>query len=205
MVTQQSPMVRSVELADALDRLVDERRRLSRLIDRLRASQPDASGGAVAPPFAGVSRHPADQASDTFTSEATATLLGDVELELRDVDRALRKVAAGAYGRCERCHEPIAADRLAAMPAARFCVRDEERYELGDAPFSGPTDRAPVRGPAGGPRTLDAWAGATDVDGEPADEPAAEDTALTVRELLDPGPDGDEVDILSAVGQWASG
>jgi RNA polymerase-binding transcription factor DksA len=204
MVIQYSSMVRSAEFPDAGERLVTERRRLIGLIAMLQASEPDPSGDVVDPPFAGVTRHPADQASDTFASEAAATLLADVRLELRDVERAMQKLAAGAYGRCERCHEPIADARLAAMPAARFCVRDEERFELGDAQLSGLTEWAPDTEPAGGPGRFDPWEGAMDDDGEPTEEPGAEEAALTVRDLLGPDLDGEPVDVPSTVGPWSS-
>ena len=45
----------------------------------------------------------------------------------------MEKLADGRYGLCERCGHPIDAERLDALPAARFCLRDEERYELGGA------------------------------------------------------------------------
>ena len=41
---------------------------------------------------------------------------------LRDVDDALERLAAGTYGHCETCHEPIEADRLDADPLIRFCL-----------------------------------------------------------------------------------
>lgn len=40
--------------------------------------------------------------------------------EARD---ALARLDDGSYGRCERCGEPVPADRLAARPTARLCVR----------------------------------------------------------------------------------
>lgn len=41
---------------------------------------------------------------------------------LADVDRALRKLDEGAYGRCESCGAEIAEPRLEAMPATRYCI-----------------------------------------------------------------------------------
>jgi DnaK suppressor protein len=35
----------------------------------------------------------------------------------------------GTYGTCEICGQPIAAERLEALPAATFCVRDQARAE----------------------------------------------------------------------------
>jgi RNA polymerase-binding transcription factor DksA len=46
---------------------------------------------------------------------------------LRDVDRALGKIDAGSYGRCERCGTPISADRLEALPWAMLCIDCKQR------------------------------------------------------------------------------
>jgi RNA polymerase-binding transcription factor DksA len=42
--------------------------------------------------------------------------------QLDDVEHALGRLDAGTYGTCEQCGEPIAAARLEAMPATRFCI-----------------------------------------------------------------------------------
>lgn len=54
--------------------------------------------------------------------------LAALETEYRNVKRALAKIANGTYGYCEVSGAPIEANRLAANPAARTCVKhmDEE-------------------------------------------------------------------------------
>ena len=37
-------------------------------------------------------------------------------------EHAMQRIAAGTYGRCERCDGAIARDRLEAIPHARLCV-----------------------------------------------------------------------------------
>ncbi len=49
-------------------------------------------------------------------------LATDLRAQLDDVQRALEKLDAGTYGRCEVCDEPIGDERLAVMPAARYCM-----------------------------------------------------------------------------------
>jgi len=62
------------------------------------------------------------------TSQVTAErgeaerLAADLQETLTDVDAALTKLAAGTYGRCERCGNPISEARLEAMPTARRCL-----------------------------------------------------------------------------------
>lgn len=62
------------------------------------------------------------------TSQVTAergeaeTLANNLRDTLEEVERALAKVDDGSYGVCEECGEPIAAARLEAMPATRYCI-----------------------------------------------------------------------------------
>lgn len=49
-------------------------------------------------------------------------LLAANQEQLDDVQNALEKIAAGTYGTCESCGEPISDARLEAMPAARYCI-----------------------------------------------------------------------------------
>lgn len=49
--------------------------------------------------------------------------LDDTErAELAQVERALQRIEAGTYGRCETCGEDIAPGRLEALPETATCV-----------------------------------------------------------------------------------
>ena len=50
------------------------------------------------------------------------TLARSLHDQLDDVERALRKIDEGTYGRCENCGKEISEPRLEAMPAARHCI-----------------------------------------------------------------------------------
>lgn len=57
-----------------------------------------------------------------FERQQIAGLLRDARSHLRDIDDALTRLAAGNYGTCESCGQPIVAERLAARPATRTCI-----------------------------------------------------------------------------------
>ena len=42
--------------------------------------------------------------------------------EMVDIEAAIARLDAGTYGSCETCHHPIAAERLEAIPHARYCI-----------------------------------------------------------------------------------
>jgi DnaK suppressor protein len=67
--------------------------------------------------------HDPEGATIAFERAQVASLLDRARGRLADVDLALARIADGSYGSCQRCGVPIAADRLAARPAASTCIR----------------------------------------------------------------------------------
>jgi RNA polymerase-binding transcription factor DksA len=49
--------------------------------------------------------------------------------ELARIDAALDRVEAGTYGRCTSCGDPIATDRVLALPEAELCTDCQELAE----------------------------------------------------------------------------
>ena len=66
--------------------------------------------------------HDPEGATIAFERAQTSALLDRVLARVAGLDRALGQVAAGTYGRCERCGEPIAPERLEARPDATHCI-----------------------------------------------------------------------------------
>lgn len=112
----------AAELAQLRQQLQARRAELRALID----------GGLVA---AGRERL-ADEVYDRG-DEALADLrvdtdlaLGDIELqELRDVETALTRMAAGGYGQCIACGVEIPLARLQSQPAAGRCINCQGELE----------------------------------------------------------------------------
>lgn len=88
--------------------------------------------GALEREFAGIveaarqanadDEHDPEGATIAFERQHTAALLSQARRRLEQVDQAVQRVAAGRYGVCERCGEPIDPDRLAARPTAVRCI-----------------------------------------------------------------------------------
>jgi len=66
--------------------------------------------------------NPATCARSNAIVAQVAGLLEAARGHLADVDQAIRSIEAGIYGVCERCGQPISAERLAARPSARTCI-----------------------------------------------------------------------------------
>ncbi|MEV6926644.1 TraR/DksA C4-type zinc finger protein [Dactylosporangium sp. NPDC051485] len=51
-----------------------------------------------------------------------AALVAATRQNVERITGALRRIAEGSYGRCEKCDAPIPAERLEIVPYARFCM-----------------------------------------------------------------------------------
>jgi RNA polymerase-binding transcription factor DksA len=119
-----------MESDDARDRLTEEGDRLQQIRSGFDAEHlHDESEDESTSELSHLAQHSADVGSETFEREKDFSILEQVEAELADVDRALRRLDDGTYGTCEACGHPIGDDRLEAMPAARFCVSHQSEAE----------------------------------------------------------------------------
>lgn len=62
-----------------------------------------------------------DQAAQRQNDEVIDRLRAATESDLDRIEAALARFAAGTYGRCERCAEPIDPARLEVLPETAFC------------------------------------------------------------------------------------
>jgi DnaK suppressor protein len=70
-----------------------------------------------------------DQAEDAIESDARGQRAARDSRLLIEIENALRKIDAGTYGISEENGEPIAYERLRAIPWARLTVQEEEQLE----------------------------------------------------------------------------
>jgi len=63
-----------------------------------------------------------DRSHSTEERSRLISLVRALRSNLREVDRAVAKMQAGSYGTCERCGNPIALERLTALPSVRLCI-----------------------------------------------------------------------------------
>jgi RNA polymerase-binding transcription factor DksA len=71
----------------------------------------------------GDDEHDPEGATIAFERSRVDALLRQAREHLAAIGRAEERVATGGYGSCERCGEPIGAERLAARPTTATCIR----------------------------------------------------------------------------------
>ena len=101
---------------------LEEQERRAR--ERVAALEREFAGLAEAASAAGTDdEHDPEGATLAFERQHAAALLESAREQVAALDDALRRLADGRYGVCDRCGQPIGAERLAARPAAVTCVR----------------------------------------------------------------------------------
>lgn len=78
----------------------------------------------------GLGNHMAEDATAAFDQATTVSLRRGHQLALLQVEDALRRIAAGTYGRCARCGDEIDFARLKAVPQATLCMSCQRQAEL---------------------------------------------------------------------------
>jgi DnaK suppressor protein len=61
-------------------------------------------------------------ATHVFEQQRDLALRDHNRAHLADVDAAIARLDAGAYGRCTACGRPVGAERLEALPWAALCI-----------------------------------------------------------------------------------
>ena len=96
----------------------------ARALERVAALEREFAGLAEAASSGGTDdEHDPEGATLAFERQHAAALLEAARQQVAVVDAALRRLAEGRYGVCDRCGRPIGAERLAARPAALTCIR----------------------------------------------------------------------------------
>lgn len=98
---------------EARARLMAERARLEKVLHELEADYRDSGG---------ISTLSGDAGADSTHADASIGLQRDTKHQIDEVDAALKRVDDGTYGIDEVTGEPINADRLDVVPAARTNV-----------------------------------------------------------------------------------
>ncbi len=114
------------EIAHFKMRLEEMRRQIMRTVEvsKKEVTAPDEAKG--------YSQHSADEGTDDFVKQVNLEVANKEFGLLRQIDRALEKIAEGTYGVCDISGEPIPIKRLEAIPYAAMTVKAQEKLEKGE-------------------------------------------------------------------------
>ena len=123
MKTTKKPRKRSRTDYSALRAALLQRR--EELLDQINGGLADSRLDTVGARFDDI----ADRASDALYSELAQGVAEIATAGLRKIDRALERLEAKTYGRCEECGKPIPKARLSLLPFADLCVACQREVE----------------------------------------------------------------------------
>lgn len=122
-------MISEAEAQEYRKRLEQLLRRLGRKREQLARDALHPTGGEAAGGLSNVPLHLGDLGSQDFEEETMLSLLENEEQLIAEVNSALDRLQQGSYGRCERCGQEIAKERLQALPYVRYCLACAKKGE----------------------------------------------------------------------------
>ncbi len=108
-------------------RLESEQKRLLGELEQLEANVRPAEMRREGSPFG----KREEEATESFEFEKRLALEKQIRDHLSEVEHALGKFAEGTYGSCDSCGQPIAPDRLEALPQASLCLDCKAKHAKG--------------------------------------------------------------------------
>jgi RNA polymerase-binding protein DksA len=110
-------------------RLLDERARVQEALDYLH----EENAGSMEDEREEIpsDNHPADLATSTVEREIDYTLEENEERVLSAIDAALERIEDDRFGTCRSCSQPIAIERLEALPYTTQCIDCKRKEERG--------------------------------------------------------------------------
>ena len=114
----------AIDLDNIRARLEIERKRLIDELERLQTNVEAAEVRREGSPFG----KREEEATESFELEKRLALQKQARTNLAEIEHALEKFKKGTYGLCDICGQPIAPDRLEAVPHANLCVTCKAKY-----------------------------------------------------------------------------
>ncbi len=110
-------------------RLLQEKERIIKEIKNLEKHTMEKSLTESSGNLSSYMIHFADLGSDTLERDTELDLLTTESELLKKVERALKKIEKGEYGKCESCGKFIPRKRLEAIPYTTLCKECQEKEE----------------------------------------------------------------------------
>jgi RNA polymerase-binding protein DksA len=119
----------TIDLQKYRQLLLGERKRLEEKEHRIERRDRLASESGELGDLADYDNHPADSATETENRATDLALDEHINTLIDQIDEAMRKIAEGTYGTCDRCGNPINPERLEAIPYATLCIDCQDIVE----------------------------------------------------------------------------
>jgi len=95
--------------------------------------------------------HPAELGTEVFNLGMNINLKANETNQIKEIERALKKIDKGSYGNCEMCKKEISDERLDVRPHARLCIdcENEQNNEKNNVKKARPIEEEVIGSPFG--------------------------------------------------------
>ena len=121
-------MITEEQAKIAKEKLMAEKINIEKQLSRF-AKKDNEIEGNYKTPFPNLGEDLDDNAEEITEYEQNISREHSLEEELILIDKALKKIENGSYGKCENCDEEIPWERLEIRPQAQVCIRCKEKSE----------------------------------------------------------------------------
>lgn len=101
------------------EQLTEELKRLNEEMEQIQSSVSSSEERREGSPFG----KREEEATETLELEKRLAMENRLRQEIASIEHALDKFDKGTYGLCDNCGQPIAPERLEALPQASLCVK----------------------------------------------------------------------------------
>jgi RNA polymerase-binding protein DksA len=103
--------------------------RLQGDVDQLTDEALNGTGSEATGNLSNMPLHMADLGTENYEQEFSLGLIESERATLEEIRDALIRIDQGTFGVCEECQNPIAKNRLQAIPYARYCITCARKLE----------------------------------------------------------------------------
>jgi YteA family regulatory protein len=102
--------------------LLGEKNRINETIDKMKEHSNSDNMKAEISELSVVDNHPADMGTEMFDKERNYALMDNEKNIVNQIDKALKRIEEGVYGKCVLCGEEIQKERINFMPYVLTCI-----------------------------------------------------------------------------------
>jgi YteA family regulatory protein len=110
------------EMVKYKSRLLGEKNRIIETIEKMKEHNTSDNMMDEISELSIIDNHPADMGTEMFDKERNYALIDNEKNIITQIDKAIKRIEDGVYGKCELCGEEIQRERINFMPYVLTCI-----------------------------------------------------------------------------------
>lgn len=102
--------------------LLEEKERLNNIIEKMNENDIGMTGRLSSTELSSYDNHPAELGTEVFNLGMNLNIKENGRNQIKEIERAVKKIENDTFGICERCKKEISNKRLETRPYVRLCI-----------------------------------------------------------------------------------